>query len=85
LDGTDISQLDESKLAIFRRRQIGLVYQFYNLISVLNVEENVLLPRLLDGRQANKERLEEILKAVGLEDRKAHLPSQLSGSNRGFQ
>ena len=79
---TDIHTLNEDKLAIFRRRQIGLVYQFYNLLPVLNVEENILLPHLLDGRPANKERLEKILSQMGLSAQRHHLPSQLSGGHQ---
>lgn len=79
---TDIHALNEDKLAIFRRRQIGLVYQFYNLLPVLNVEENILLPHLLDGRPANKERLEKILSQMGLSAQRHHLPSQLSGGQQ---
>ena len=79
---TDIHTLNEDKLAIFRRRQIGLVYQFYNLLPVLNVEENILLPHLLDGRPANKERLEKILSQMGLNAQRHHLPSQLSGGQQ---
>ena len=79
---TDIHSLNEDKLAIFRRRQIGLVYQFYNLLPVLNVEENILLPHLLDGRPANKERLEKILSQMGLSAQRHHLPSQLSGGQQ---
>lgn len=79
---TDIHALNEDKLAIFRRRQIGLVYQFYNLLPVLNVEENILLPHLLDGRPANKERLEKILSQMGLNAQRHHLPSQLSGGQQ---
>ena len=79
---TDIHSLNEDKLAIFRRRQIGLVYQFYNLLPVLNVEENILLPHLLDGRPANKERLEKILSQMGLNAQRHHLPSQLSGGQQ---
>ena len=75
---TDIHTLN----AIFRRRQIGLVYQFYNLLPVLNVEENILLPHLLDGRPANKERLEKILSQMGLSAQRHHLPSQLSGGQQ---
>jgi putative ABC transport system ATP-binding protein len=82
IDDTDIYTLDESKLAIFRRRNIGLIYQFYNLIPVLNVEENITLPHLLDGRHANSGKLEEILKATGLSDRAGHLPNQLSGGQQ---
>ena len=79
---TDIHALNEDKLAIFRRRQIGLVYQFYNLLPVLNVEENILLPHLLDGRPANRERLKNILSQMGLNAQRHHLPSQLSGGQQ---
>lgn len=79
---TDIHSLNEDKLAIFRRRQIGLVYQFYNLLPVLNVEENILLPHLLDGRPANRERLKNILSQMGLSAQRHHLPSQLSGGQQ---
>ena len=79
---TDIHTLNEDKLAIFRRRQIGLVYQFYNLLPVLNVEENILLPHLLDGRPANRERLKNILSQMGLNAQRHHLPSQLSGGQQ---
>ncbi len=79
---TDIHSLNEDKLAIFRRRQIGLVYQFYNLLPVLNVEENILLPHLLDGRPANRERLKNILSQMGLNAQRHHLPSQLSGGQQ---
>jgi putative ABC transport system ATP-binding protein len=82
IDGTDIYQLDESNLAIFRRRQIGLVYQFYNLIPILNVEENITLPLLLDGRTVKKEELRELLNTLGVEDRVGHLPNQLSGGQQ---
>jgi putative ABC transport system ATP-binding protein len=82
IDDTDIYTLNESKLAIFRRRHIGLIYQFYNLIPVLNVEENILLPRLLDGRKANQEKFSEILRTIGLENRLSHLPNQLSGGQQ---
>lgn len=82
IDGTDIYELDESRLAIFRRRQIGLIYQFYNLLPVLNVEENITLPQLLDGRKTNKQRLNEILSTIGLSDRVGHLPNQLSGGQQ---
>ncbi len=82
IDGTDIYSLDQSKLAIFRRRQIGLIYQFYNLIPVLNVEENITLPLLLDGRKEDKKRLRELLVTLGLEDRIDHLPNQLSGGQQ---
>jgi putative ABC transport system ATP-binding protein len=82
IDNTSIYDLDETKLAIFRRRQIGLIYQFYNLIPVLNVEENITLPLLLDGRKLDREFLEEIICAVGLQDRMKHLPNQLSGGQQ---
>jgi putative ABC transport system ATP-binding protein len=82
VDNTDIFQLDETKLAIFRRRQIGLIYQFYNLIPVLNVRENILLPLLLDGRKIDSGYLDEILKTLNLKDRLEHLPNQLSGGQQ---
>jgi putative ABC transport system ATP-binding protein len=82
IDGTDIYSLNQSKLAIFRRRQIGLIYQFYNLIPVLNVEENITLPLLLDGRKEDKSRLQELLITLGLQDRINHLPNQLSGGQQ---
>ena len=80
--GTDIFRLNETNQAIFRRRQIGLIYQFYNLIPILTVEENILLPLLLDGEKPNPKRLAQILSILGLEDRKEHLPSQLSGGQQ---
>lgn len=82
INGTDIYSLNESQLAIFRRRQIGLVYQFYNLIPVLNVKENITLPLLLDNRKDNKDELDEILSTLGLEKRADHLPNQLSGGEQ---
>jgi putative ABC transport system ATP-binding protein len=82
IDGTDIHALKESQLAIFRRRQIGLVYQFYNLMSVLNVDENIVLPHLLDGRKLDEERLDTIVEELGLADRRRNLPSQLSGGQQ---
>ncbi len=82
VDGTDIYALDETKLAIFRRRQVGLIYQFYNLIPVLDVEENIILPLLLDGRTPDKTQLEELLNLLGLTDRRHHLPNQLSGGQQ---
>ena len=82
LQGTDLYSMDETALAIFRRRQIGLVYQFYNLISVLNVRENLTLPLLLDGRRVNKAQLEQLVGILGLEDRLNHLPHQLSGGQQ---
>ncbi len=80
--GEDIYSLNESKLAIFRRRRVGLIYQFYNLIPVLNVRENIELPHLLDGRAADEKRLGEILATIGLKERVSHLPNQLSGGQQ---
>lgn len=82
IEGTDIHSLNEDKLAIFRRRQIGLVYQFYNLLPVLNVDENIMLPHLLDGRQMDQERLDHIVEYLGLSDRRKNLPNQLSGGQQ---
>ncbi len=82
VDGTDICALDQTKLAIFRRRQIGLIYQFYNLIPILNVEENITLPLLLDERSLDEARLKEIVTTLGLADRVRHLPNQLSGGQQ---
>ena len=78
----NIYQLNDDKLAIFRRRQIGLVYQFYNLIPILNVEENITLPLELDNRQVDRENLENLLKLLGLENRRDHLPNELSGGQQ---
>ncbi len=82
IDGEDIFALDDDKLAIFRRRQIGLIYQFYNLIPILNVEENIFLPLALDNRPPNKEELNDILKLLGLYERRNHLPNELSGGQQ---
>ena len=82
LDGQDVYAQNEEQLAIFRRRQVGLIYQFYNLIPVLNVEENMTLPVLMDGRPVNEERLEELLGILGLQGRRKHLPNQLSGGQQ---
>jgi putative ABC transport system ATP-binding protein len=82
LDDTDIYAMDETRLAIFRRRQVGLIYQFYNLIPVLNVEENITLPLLLDGRKPDHEQLQVILDLLNLHDRRGHLPNQLSGGQQ---
>ena len=82
LNGQDIYAQNEEQLAIFRRREVGLVYQFYNLIPVLNAEENLTLPVLLDGRPVNSERVEELLKTLGLSDRRRSLPNQLSGGQQ---
>ncbi len=82
VDGTDIYKLDETRLAIFRRRQVGLIYQFYNLIPVLDVEENITLPLLLDSRRPDKAQLEEVMAMLKLTDRRKHLPNQLSGGQQ---
>ena len=82
VDGQDVYAQNEEKLAIFRRRQVGLIYQFYNLIPVLDVKENITLPVLLDGRKVNKERLEELLVTLKLKGREKHLPNQLSGGQQ---
>lgn len=82
IDGKDIFKFNDDKLAIFRRRQVGLIYQFYNLIPILNVEENITLPLSLDNREVDKERLSSLLKLLGLENRKNHLPNELSGGQQ---
>ena len=82
IDGKDISELDDDKLAIFRRRQVGLIYQFYNLIPILNVEENIPLPLSLDNKDVDKKNLDELLKLLGLTDRRKHLPHELSGGQQ---
>ena len=82
IDGTDIYELNETKLAVFRRRQIGLIYQFYNLIPVLDVEENMTLPLLLDGQKADQDYVRELIGTLGLENRMKHLPNQLSGGQQ---
>ena len=82
LDGQDVYAQNNEKLAIFRRRQVGLIYQFHNLIPTLNVVENITLPILMDRRKVNNERLEELLKLLGLEERRTHLPNQLSGGQQ---
>ena len=82
IGSTDISKLDETALAIFRRRQIGLVYQFYNLIPILTVEENITLPLLLDGRKPDKKQISTIVEKLGLSERLNHLPNQLSGGQQ---
>lgn len=82
IDGKDIFEFDDDKLAIFRRRQVGLIYQFYNLIPILNVEENIMLPLSLDNREVNQEKLEELLKILGLLNRRNHLPNELSGGQQ---
>lgn len=82
ISGTDISKLDETKLAIFRRRQIGLIYQFYNLIPILNAEENMTLPILLDGKKPDQALLSDLVEKLGLSSRLKHLPNQLSGGQQ---
>ena len=82
INDKDIYQMNDDALAIFRRRQIGLVYQFYNLIPILNVEENITLPLELDGRHVDENLLNDILKLLGLENRKKHLPNELSGGQQ---
>ncbi len=82
MNGTDVYAQDDERLAIFRRRQVGLIYQFYNLIPVLNVTENITLPVLMDGRQVNESRLQELLLTLGLKGRENHLPNQLSGGQQ---
>lgn len=82
MDGSDVYAKNEEQLAIFRRRQVGLIYQFYNLIPVLNVVENITLPVLMDEQHINNERLEELLKILKLKGRENHLPNQLSGGQQ---
>lgn len=82
LDGQDVYAQSSEKLAIFRRRQVGLIYQFHNLIPTLNVVENITLPILMDKRRVNKKRLNELLELLGLQERKTHLPNQLSGGQQ---
>ena len=82
LEDQDVFAQDEDHLAIFRRRQVGLIYQFYNLIPVLNVTENITLPVLLDGRKVDRNRLEELLRELNLTGREKHLPNQLSGGQQ---
>ena len=82
IDGKDIFNFNDDKLAIFRRRQVGLIYQFYNLIPILNVEENIALPLSLDNREIDKEKLNEMLKLLGLQNRRMHLPNELSGGQQ---
>ena len=82
LDGQDIYAQNNEQLAIFRRRQVGLIYQFHNLIPTLNVVENITLPILMDKRKVNRERLKELLELLGLTDRRNHLPNQLSGGQQ---
>ena len=82
VDGCDVYAQNDEQLAIFRRRQVGLIYQFYNLIPVLNVTENITLPVLMDGQKVNEERLKELLQVLKLEERQKHLPNQLSGGQQ---
>ena len=82
MDGKDVYAQNEEQLAIFRRRQVGLIYQFYNLIPVLNVTENITLPVLMDGQKVNEDRLEELLTVLKLKGRENHLPNQLSGGQQ---
>ena len=82
LDGQDVFKQNNRELAIFRRRQVGLIYQFYNLIPVLTAEENITLPLMMDGRKPDKEHLEKILDMLGLKERRDHLPSQMSGGQQ---
>lgn len=82
IDGKDIYSFNDEKLAIFRRRQVGLIYQFYNLIPILNVEENITLPLSLDNRQVNAAKLDEMLDSLGLMERRKHLPNELSGGQQ---
>ena len=82
IDGTDITKLDNDKMTIFRRKNIGIIYQFYNLLPILNVKENITLPCELDGKKPNSEDVEELIKTLGLEERKNHLQNQLSGGQQ---
>jgi len=82
MDGKDVYAQNDTQLAIFRRREVGLIYQFYNLIPVLNVSENITLPVLMDGRKVNQERLEELLNILQIKGREKHLPNQLSGGQQ---
>jgi len=82
IDGMEITDMDEDELAIFRRRNIGMIYQFYNLIPTLTTEENIMLPWLLDGRNENRKKLSDILKALGLSERAKHFPGQMSGGQQ---
>lgn len=82
IDGKDIFNFDDDKLAIFRRRQVGLIYQFYNLIPILNVEENITLPLALDNREVDTQKVKDMLRRLGLENRRNHLPNELSGGQQ---
>jgi putative ABC transport system ATP-binding protein len=82
IEDKEITQMDEDELAIFRRRNIGMIYQFYNLISTLTTRENIMLPWLLDGRKENKKKLDDIIAALGLTEREKHLPGEMSGGQQ---
>lgn len=82
MDGKDVYEQNEEQLAIFRRREVGLIYQFYNLLPVMNVTENITLPVLMDGRKVNQERLDELIAVLNLKGRENHLPNQLSGGQQ---
>lgn len=82
MDGCDVYSQNDEQLAVFRRRQVGLIYQFYNLIPVLNVRENITLPVLMDGRKVDEERLGELISTLGLKGREKHLPNELSGGQQ---
>lgn len=82
INGEDIYKLNDDELAIFRRKNIGLIYQFYNLLPILNVEENIILPCDLDGKKVEKHKLDTLIKTLGLENRRTHLPNQLSGGQQ---
>ena len=82
IDGKDIYKFSDDELAIFRRRQVGIIYQFYNLIPILNVEENITLPLNLDNREVDKKRLDKLINLLGLNNRRTHLPNELSGGQQ---
>ena len=82
VDGVDIYNLSEEELAIFRRRKVGFIFQFYNLVPVLNVEENILLPLLLDNKKVDRKYIDELISILGLNERKSHLPNELSGGQQ---
>lgn len=82
IDGKDIYKFSDDELAIFRRRQVGIIYQFYNLIPILNIEENITLPLNLDNREVDKKRLDKLINLLGLNNRRTHLPNELSGGQQ---